>query len=73
MVIKKLKPNMIVYDVRPTTGLQRFNGRWSTYPVTIIQIDEEEERIFASWNHNKPSWYQKRTWSKWRMKVPTED
>lgn len=70
MVIKKLKPGMIVYDIRPTRGLDKFNGKWSTYTVKVIEIDEENNRVLASWNGNKAEWYHQNTWSKWRLSRP---
>ena len=70
MVLKKLKPGMIVYDVRKTTRLQSFNSKWSTYTVKIIEIDEENNRVLASWNGNKQEWYYKHSWSKWKLKIP---
>lgn len=70
MVLKKLSQGMIVYDVRKSTGLHIFNGKWSTYPISIIEIDVENEKVLASWNYNKPQWFLKREWSKWRLKKP---
>lgn len=67
---KKLKPGMVVYDVRKASGLHRFNGKWQIWSVYIEQIDEENEKVLASWNGNKPAWYHKHTWSKWRIKLP---
>lgn len=72
MVLKKLKVGMTVYNVRESKGLQRFNGRWLTYPVYIKEIDEENERVLASWNGNKDEWYSKYIWSKWRAKRPID-
>lgn len=71
MILKKLKEGITVYDVRHTTGLNRFNSKWSTYPVYVKEIDEQEEMVFASWNGNKGQWFNKNTWSKWRLKTPT--
>ncbi len=70
MVLKKLKVGMLVYDVREAKGLHRFNVRWQSWSVVINQIDEENERVFASWSGNSPEWYEKRIWSKWRLKRP---
>lgn len=70
MVLNKLKVGMTVYDVRPTTGLNRFNWRWNTYPVHIKEINQEEEMVYASWNGNASQWFLKRTWSKWRLNIP---
>ncbi len=70
MVIKKLKHNMTVYDVRKTTGLSRFSGNWNTWTVHIKDIDLENNKVFASWNGNSPEWYTERTWKKWRLSKP---
>jgi hypothetical protein len=72
MIIKKLKAGMTVYEVRPSTGLQSFNGKWSTYTVMILEIYEEKEQVFASWNGNKAQLFNKRTWSKWRLNQPKD-
>ena len=72
MVLKKLKQGMTVYDVKPTTGLQIFNGKWNVYPVLIKEIDKENNKVFASWNYNKPEWYYEAIWNKWRLKQPVD-
>lgn len=71
MVISKLKPGMTVYDVRKTTGLNRFNSKWEVYPVHIVEVDVEKNLVLASWNNNTPRWNNEKTWSKWRLKRPT--
>lgn len=70
MVIKKLKPEMTVYDCRLTKGLQRFNSKWSTYNVYVKEVDIENNKVLASWNGNPAEWYSERTWKKWRIKRP---
>lgn len=70
MVLSKLKPGMTVYSVKKSTGLSRFNGKWQVWPVVIKEVDEENNRVLASWNGNKADWYYQHTWSKWRMKIP---
>lgn len=72
MVLKKLKPGMTVYDVRKMSGLETFHGKWKSYTVSIIEINEENNMVLASWNSNKAKWYIERTWSKWRMNLPKE-
>lgn len=42
-----------------------------TWTVQIIEVDTENEKVFASWNSNEPRWYFKNTWSKWRLKKPS--
>lgn len=70
MKLYKLKPDMIVYDVKRSTGLHIFNSKWSVWPVKILEVNEQENKVYASWNYNKPEWYCERTWSKWRIKYP---
>lgn len=72
MVLNKLKPGIKVYDVKRATGLHFNMSKWSTWPVFIKEIDIENEMVFASWNGNPERWYNKHTWSKWRLKAPTE-
>lgn len=71
MVLKKLKPGMIVYRVKSATGLSRFNGKWQTWSMYIKEIDEETEQVLAS-GYAGERWYPKHEWSKWRMKRPED-
>jgi len=70
MVLRKLVPGMIVYDVRRATGYAALNRKWSTWPVVIKEVDEEKGLVLASWNHNAPEWFRENIWSKWRLKRP---
>ena len=72
MVITKLKEGMTVYEVKKATGMRSFSGKWQTWCVTILKIDEEYRRVFASWNYNKPQWFYEKQWSKWRLNLPTD-
>jgi hypothetical protein len=72
MVLKKLKPGMIVYDVRRATGRRAMFSKWCTWTIEIKDIDYEKELVLASWNGNKAEWHSKKTWSKWRLKTPHE-
>lgn len=70
MVISKLKPGMVVYSVRRNTGMQAWYYKYSTWTVSIIEIDVEKRAVMASWNHNPPVWYYESSWKKWRLKAP---
>ena len=69
MVLKKLKPGMIVYRVKAATGLSRFNGKWQTWSMCKKEINEETEQVLAS-GYAGERWYPKHEWSKWRIKRP---
>lgn len=69
MVLKKLKPGMIVYRVKAATGLSRFNGKWQTWNMCIKEINEETEQVLAS-GYAGERWYPNHEWSKWRIKRP---
>lgn len=70
MVLDKLKPGMTVFEVKRTTGLDSFYGKWSIWPVYIKETDTVNRRVFASWNGNKANWHNEKRWSKWRLKRP---
>jgi hypothetical protein len=70
MTFDKLKPGMVVYDVhsyRMGNTTLRSVGVWQ---VQIVSVDAETQTVIASWNHNTPEKYRRRTWEKWRLKEP---
>ncbi len=69
MVLKKLKPGMVVYRVKKATGLAIYNGRWQTWSMCIKEVNEEKEEVLAS-GYAGERWYSKHEWSKWRLKRP---
>lgn len=71
MIIKKLKAGMTVYRVEKTTGLQRFNGKWNTWTIKIIEVDVENEKVLAT-SCGKTEWFGKHIWNKWRLKQPED-
>ncbi len=71
MVLKKLKAGMTVYRVEKTTGLHRFNGKWNTWTIYIVEVDAENERVLATSN-GRTEWVSKHIWSRWRLKRPTD-
>lgn len=68
MVLKKLTIGMTVYEVKKTTGLQRFNEKWSAWPIYVKEIDYENNKVLASWNSNPYKWYSQKSWKAWRIK-----
>jgi len=72
MVINKLKPGMTVYDIRKSTGLHRFNGKHQSWTIKIIEINFENNQVYASWNCNPAKWYREKEWKKWRLSIPKE-
>jgi hypothetical protein len=70
MVFNKIKPDMTVYSVKLNTGLG--SHKWSTWTVRIIEVDEENKKVYASWNGNEPRWYCEHSWKNWRVKRPTD-
>lgn len=72
MVLKKLSPGMTVYNVKKATGIDAFycKSGWKVWPVYIKEIEMERELVLASWNGNRPEWFNKKEWSKWRLKEP---
>jgi hypothetical protein len=73
MAIKfeKIVAGMTLYDVRKNTGMT--SNKWSTWPVQVIEVDEEERRVLASWNCNKAEWMHERQITKFRAKKPAND
>lgn len=70
MTIKfeKIKPGMTLYDVKRNTGFG--SNKWSTWPVHVKEVDAENRRVFASWNHNKYEWMPENWVTKFRAKRP---
>ena len=73
MAIKfgKIKQGMTLYDVRKNTGMTR--NKWSTWPVKVLKVDEEERKVLASWNGNKPEWMTENRITKYRAKRPVAE
>lgn len=73
MVLKKLKPEMTVWDVRKNTEFNfERHFKWHTWPVYIYEVDEENDRVCASWNCNPKRWFYRNQWSKWRLNRPSD-
>lgn len=71
MVLWKLKPGMTVYEVKRTTGLSSFNGKWRTWTVKIIVVDEGKRMVFAACQGSR-RWFPESIWSKWRLEPPRD-
>lgn len=74
MAIKfeKIEPGMTLWDVRRTSGLQKFNGKWSCWPVYVKEVDSEKRQVLASWNGNSARWMTERQVTKFRAKKPED-
>lgn len=72
MTIKfeKIKPGMTLWDVRKSTGLSRFHGKYQSWPVYIKEVNEEKREVLASWNGNRAEWMTERRVTRYRAKRP---
>lgn len=70
MKIEKLQVGQTVYSVE-RRGLGNTTLRTtSVFPIRIEEIDLANQRVMASWNHNRPTPYYARSVAKWREKEP---
>jgi hypothetical protein len=69
--IEKLKPGMVVCDIRRYKMGNTTMSSVGVWPVTIISVDEAKQTVTASWNNNPPRLYYHGDWSKWRLSQPT--
>lgn len=67
MILERMKPGQTLYRVDEKTRNKR-----QVWPVTVHEIDLENRRVFASWNHNPPRWYQENNATRWRIKNPNQ-
>lgn len=70
MTIDKLKPGMTVYSVRTHKMGNTSISSVGAYPVQIVSIDCEKQKVRARLNYNPPADYSRKQWSKWRLKKP---
>jgi len=72
MKLEKLKPGMVIYDVRKRTGLSYFRGggAYDIWSVYVKEIDLEKREALVSWNSNPPTWVSEKQLSKYRLKKP---
>jgi hypothetical protein len=72
MKLEKLKPGMVIYDVRKRTGLSYFRGGgdYEYWEVFIKQVDLEKREALVSWNGNPARWVSENQLSKYRLKKP---
>lgn len=70
MAIKfeKITEGMTLYDVRRNTGMTR--NKWSTWPVHVYEVDQENRAVVASWNGNKREKMHESKVTKYRAKKP---
>ena len=49
-----------LYDVHRTKMGNTTMSRMGCWEVRVIEVDKENQRIFASWNYNAPRWMSRR-------------
>jgi len=74
MAIKfeKIQPGMALWDVKRNTGLARFRGKYSCWPVEVKEVDLEKRRVLILWNGNPERWSPECNVTKFRIKRPEE-
>jgi len=74
MTIKfeKIQSGMVLWDVKKSTGLDRFRSKYSCWPVYVKEVDSEERRVLISWNSNPVRWSPEHNVTKFRIKRPEE-
>jgi hypothetical protein len=68
--INRLKPDQIVYEVRRQQMGRVKISYGALYALKIIEVDIDNQKVFASWNGNPPQWYSERSFKKWRVNKP---
>ena len=53
--ITKIKPGQTLYDVKANSGIQRWNGKYSVWPVIVEEVNIEGGYIIARWNVVNPA------------------
>lgn len=70
MTLKKLKPGDTVYSIHRYKMGNTTIKTVGYYPVKIVSVDEEKRRVTASQNHNPPTTFYEKQWSKWHAEKP---
>lgn len=70
MKFEKIKPGMTLYDVKKSSGLNKFYAKYDYYPVIIKEIYPETRRALVSWNGNTPRIFGEFQLGKLRGKPP---
>lgn len=68
--ISKLEPGQTVWSVESQRMGNTTARRKALYSLKIVEIDTGRNMVLASWNNNKPQWWNERTISKWKIKKP---
>lgn len=71
--IKKMQPGQTLFEVKRNTGLSSFCGKYSTWPITIVEVNVEKNYVIASFNGNVPCKYYEPAFKKWRVNRPKDD
>ncbi len=69
---EKITQGMTLYDVRKADWRARmaFNSRWSTFPVSIVEVYPDRREVLASWNNNPATIMSERRVTNLRAKQP---
>ena len=70
MKIEKLKPGMIVYDIRTFYEDDTDTENIIIWDVVIKNIDLKRRTVEASWNGNKNEIFYEYVWYNWKNKRP---
>ncbi len=70
MKITDLAAGLTVYDVHSEymgNTILRSLGVW---PIYIVQVDRDNNKVLAKWNGNEARWYFEGQFKKWKVKKP---
>ena len=70
MKFEKLKPGMVVYDVRRYKMGNTTVSSIGIWEVRIVSVDSESKTVVAEWNNNPAKKYFGCVVEKWRAKKP---
>lgn len=70
IAFSKIKPGMILYDVRKAKGFSRH--KWDTWQVHVQEVNQQDRTALVSWNFNPPEWMSADRISKYRKSRPKQ-
>lgn len=68
--ISRLKPGQVVYSIESRKMGNTTASIKVPYEVEIIEVNEAEGFVMASWNNNKARKYYQESIARWRVKKP---
>lgn len=71
-VIKNIYPGQTLWDVKKAKQGWLSKTKWDVWPVTVKEVNIEEDYILASWNHNPARKMYRRSYSKLRAAPPKD-